>query len=579
MNKFTFILISAMVASSASAAPVVAKANAGVKSGNPIPYKAAHLKLAPPTGDEEIIYDAPEGKTTYYSRTCYGLREMFGMVQTVLDEGGVVTLVEAEDGTLWMHNSISQFLAPGWVKVDRNENTLTISGPQKVYEEYDWDTDEMLPYFISAVEVERFEDEDGTPMVRYTPTEDGVFSFTVNPETGTIKESGDGSMVLGILSWNEEDGYYWVGYGDQYIVNSLPKDEPVTLPETAIVQKDWAMEYYTTDFYGEESHHARLVDIAIDGDDYYVKGIYQQIPDVWVKGTVADNEVTFPNGQYLGIDMENLKFAYLAAGQVYGDAEEEDQFAMIDEEGLTFAIEKDGTLSGMTNILITPIAGTNTENASFIDYYEAPVIRFQDPATFTNPADPFDLQIENWYPQVSLGCNMPNTDKNGNVLNVDNLYYSIYVNQELYTFEPEVFDYVFEEPTTEIPYLFTDYYNFFIYDTWRAVYVFSTDANPFVFNPGEEDNTLYNLGAQMVYYPEGKDVNPDNVLRSDIILVGEPVPGPGVGVENLFESKSVASEEFIDLQGRAVANPSAGIYLKRVTFTDGTVSTRKVAVK
>ncbi|MDE5983420.1 MAG: hypothetical protein K2G92_09985, partial [Duncaniella sp.] len=45
------------------------------------------------------------------------------------------------------------------------------------------------------------------------------------------------------------------------------------------------------------------------------------------------------------------------------------------------------------------------------------------------------------------------------------------------------------------------------------------------------------------------------------------------------ELSPVVSEQYFDLSGRTVVNPSTGLYIRRVTRADGTVSASKVVVK
>ena len=50
-------------------------------------------------------------------------------------------------------------------------------------------------------------------------------------------------------------------------------------------------------------------------------------------------------------------------------------------------------------------------------------------------------------------------------------------------------------------------------------------------------------------------------------------------VAAIGEGKKVADVKYYDLSGRQVASPAAGIFVKRVTFDDGSVATVKKAVR
>lgn len=79
-------------------------------------------------------------------------------------------------------------------------------------------------------------------------------------------------------------------------------DELVTLPETAVVETDWAIDaiYY----YGENNTpyvNDNDISVAFDGNDVYFKGLVYTCPNAWIKGTILSNNVaSFPSGQFCG---------------------------------------------------------------------------------------------------------------------------------------------------------------------------------------------------------------------------------------------------------------------------------------
>ena len=79
-------------------------------------------------------------------------------------------------------------------------------------------------------------------------------------------------------------------------------DELVTLPETAVVETDWAIDaiYY----YGENNTpyvNDNPISVAFDGNDVYFKGVVYTCPNAWIKGTILSNNVaSFPSGQFCG---------------------------------------------------------------------------------------------------------------------------------------------------------------------------------------------------------------------------------------------------------------------------------------
>lgn len=75
-----------------------------------------------------------------------------------------------------------------------------------------------------------------------------------------------------------------------------------------------------------------------------------------------------------------------------------------------------------------------------------------------------------------------------------------------------------------------------------------------------------NLGVQTIYKDGDKEI------RSEIMWVPDYTD-----VESAISAKTVTGEAFYDLQGRRVANPGRGFYIRRATMSDGTVVNSKIA--
>ena len=81
-------------------------------------------------------------------------------------------------------------------------------------------------------------------------------------------------------------------------VVSPSKPEPITPPE-GLVTETWygrgAIMYN-----GSQSRYVSTVTLGFDGSDVYVKGIFQDFPEAWIKGTIEDGVATFRSPQYIG---------------------------------------------------------------------------------------------------------------------------------------------------------------------------------------------------------------------------------------------------------------------------------------
>lgn len=528
-------------------------------------------QLPLPSGDQTIIDEQPEGELTLYSRTCRAYRYFYGEIEQIIEEGSVVKYVEQEDGTVWLHNMISMFLAPGWIKAEKDGDKLTIQGPQLVYEEMDYEHYEetgeevILKYYISPVDIIEFEDENGNRYVRYQPSEDGVFTFDI--KDGMLKESGDGSTILGIITYSEKNGYFWVYYGDNYIVMTVPEANDVVVPATAEITTSLQMSFYNQ----QDQLRSARVDVAVDGDDYYIKGIYPSLPEVWVKGKRDGKHVCFPNFQMIGADLVYNYFIYLGGGQL--DDMDDDEYyddAVLDPEGFVLYVEEDGTLSAENYLIFVTSADTNMENANYLEFFSDIEIREVGEGS-GRPTDPDEIFLGGMDGIPSIECNIPAFDDKGVMLETENMYFSVFVNNEIIVFTPEVYPDLpmfmgIDEPTTEIPYDCGNYgYDFFQEESWHTVFLVEYEMSQ-----------IYNIGVQSIYYPEGKDVNPENVYKSDIVFVGNEEDPNSVDEIN---ANQISEVKFFDMQGRRIMNPTKGLFIKSVKYADGSVKTSKVNLR
>lgn len=91
------------------------------------------------------------------------------------------------------------------------------------------------------------------------------------------------------------------------IMRSTPKtikadDVLVTLPETAVVEDDWAIDalYYYFEDGTPPFLNDNPISVAFDGVDVYFKGVVYTCPNAWIKGKMLNNVASFASGQYCG---------------------------------------------------------------------------------------------------------------------------------------------------------------------------------------------------------------------------------------------------------------------------------------
>ena len=182
------------------------------------------------------------------------------------------------------------------------------------------------------------------------------------------------------------------------------------------------------------------------------------------------------------------------------------------------------------------------------------------------PKDPYNLlyvSAMDVFGYNAYRAVIPAVSTEGNLLDSNDLYYVVYIDGEPWTFDPQEYD--IESPIEEVP------WNLDTNNLWYAVEVGMRAMHcGKIFVEGFDT-----FGVQSVYKHEGVETR-SNILTLDV-ATGEFVDPSAV--EAVAYDKKVSDVKYFDLSGREVANPAAGIFVKRVTFEDGTVSTVKTAVR
>lgn len=193
-------------------------------------------------------------------------------------------------------------------------------------------------------------------------TADGTYVLTIHAADFTNKKTGEAIA--------EEDLVYTFTIGEG---GDQPGDEPgvepgddelVTPPATA-EQKDYLFEannkYYTSTTYN------RAAKVAVDGNDVYFQGLSSQMPEAWVKGTMADGNVTVAGKQLLG--------TYVEDNTAYGGEKKEfDLYFSPEGENVVFAYnaEEDAYTTAAYGIDVTTDAMGKNEDYINVKIYTEP---------------------------------------------------------------------------------------------------------------------------------------------------------------------------------------------------------------
>ncbi len=215
-----------------------------------------------------------------------------------------VTKVGFDGSDVYMFFTLGESLPSAWVK-GTLEDGVVVFEPQFIgYDEAN------NKYFLAGYE------EDNNTLLPFEMIYDearGTFELD-----GLITINADGIMF-------SMDGLY--AYLSSMYIGTRP--EVVTPPEGLVtVEKDCEGFIYTD----EEEEFTGPVVVGIDGTDVYFQNLIPEVPDGWVKGTLTDNIVTIPCGQYVGVHAEYGTSVYVVGDDPYADEEDYDEEYDGDEE-------------------------------------------------------------------------------------------------------------------------------------------------------------------------------------------------------------------------------------------------------
>ena len=514
-------------------------------------------KLVPNNADgqdpTDIISQAPEGETKYYNESYegwvfwgqeYGLQYMSGTTTN--------KIVWCSNGEVYIQNPVANYSTGTFAKGTYADGKITVELPQCIGSYYDTDGNMKDMYLNKLEEVE----QDGEKYYMICYPEDNYLEYDVD-DAGNVKlnlgNSADYDVttgnnpkyLVGVTYSNEPHALQvWSGYGDTFETwNIIDNGEPVTPPADAVMQ-EWAFETL-----GKKS----IVQVAVDGNDIYVDGFTSYMKGYWFKGTMEDGKITFPTNQYMGKN-EWDQFYYFMAARIFVDETSEwNQYEPIDKVTLVYNPET-GMYTAQEDE--TFIVSMSNEYISATAIAENPSMWQQTPEMFK--AKPLNPSLTNCLnnPGIStLEWDIPNENEKGAILSGNKMYYNLYVDGELYTFTPEEYP-LFTEPTTDVPYEASNYYDIYVYNTSHTIYVKKDIAETVALQSFyvDEDGTKY-----------ASDLVTENVLDT--------------GIGKVEGGKQAVSTEYFNLSGVKTTRPAAGMYIMKTKYNDGTSSVKKVLVK
>ncbi len=509
------------------------------------------INKAPGLTIDDAIHTAPEGKVTQLSRSGEAYYSTWSGYKMGSFTGLASEIVECENGDFYLKNPISLLTTNLYIKGRKEGNKLVFDLPQVAYLEPYYGN--IYPYKLTNM-VYCEADKDFYPVDSEIakqlnlPEVENTFVIDILEDGSYNYSAPDGGNVFAGLVDVESDK--WSGYGEIESTWETMDVEKVTVPtdlkiaETIVTNKS------------TEPHYAN---IGFNGNDVYVQGLFSAMPKAWMKGTRNGDAITFASSQYLGVEPVNNAHVFFVAA-TYNTSKDPQSEKDITEikyaEDITFSYDKDNdcykALDGQTATL-----SGYADRVAYLEYLREPEMMMIPADMSYNPAKPeillYDYSAE--WGDLKLNFKLPAQNKQGIPLDKRNIYFSFFVDGEVFTFTPEEYS-SFKEPQSLFP------YDIFV--------------NDLMLLPGENMYEAWfyfgekPIGIQSYYYKDGKKIGESEIAVAQSSGI-EDVTADG--------NKTVHATEYYTVTGQRIDKPSTGIFIKVIRYNDGSIKTSKTTVK
>ena len=478
-----------------------------------------------------IIIDQPEGKLYDEVYNHFFLASsLFGSYMGQ-NPGAIGEVVEGTDGCLYIHNIISSLQTDEgyWVKAEK------VSGDQYViHEQPIWEEDYYGTIYTHSIMKLNMDAEGNLAL----PDNTDIYITWKDGKLETTEEF-NGDNFTSIISAIDDSGY-WCGSAVWDVHMTPQTDTAITeLPEDAQVIP-MVMKY--TNEEGEMA--ATKVMAAFAGADVFVQ-LNSELG--WAKGSLQDGKAVFYSGQFLGKDYGNNIQSYFLVADLDFNVLEKAEF------------DVDLTSNTFTAGNIVALINAGKETVYYAEAFESPVIfmYIDNPGT---PQKPEITEVSDYTPYPTygegygyIGFSGSYFDANGNFLDYDQLYYKVYIDDKVYTFQPEIYSNDMEEPTQLVPFMYNGY-DFVAQESSHYVYTYLQPVKnvgvQLVFTGGgethESEIAWYEMDNYLVTGEEGviahvEDGAPNKKLNDGEIALNL---GFAMGKESGFGTASISDETY-----------------------------------
>ena len=231
--------------------------------------------------DEHGIITAPaEGELKYYTRTGYSYYYNSGWKVTT--QSGHAVLIECEDGTVYFKDPIARIANDTYIKGTKSGNTITFPAGQPIV---------YVANYNATIDVKWGSYVSGSGFAPNAEQADIV--FTIDGNTLTLQGTSSTDYVVIAGFWSDDNS---MQSGDAETVLTFDSEYAPASTDPIVAPAGLVTETWNTKIDGVVS----TATIGFDNNDVYVKGLFADYPDAWIKGTIDGTTVTFAKLQFVG---------------------------------------------------------------------------------------------------------------------------------------------------------------------------------------------------------------------------------------------------------------------------------------
>ncbi len=509
-------------------------------------FNRPSMKKAPAkVGTPEDVITSVEGELQNVSISGSGYMVFFGSLYYYENEISSSHVVYGDNNEVYIYNILPIGQTDSYVKGVKDGDKVVVDLPQTLV----WNAENDFGWNLAIYDM--LDTEEGS---WYFLSDDSSITFSV-AEDGTLTSEGLSEEKILALGYSYDDS--WSGYGVWDLTIAPFNDEVVTVPSDFEVSKNfWLI---------PQDGYAQFVNFAQGGDEVYLQGVSSLMPEAWIKASVEYGEdytatLSIAQNQYLGV--YSSYYMYTKCAKLVEDEYGNEDYELLPDDymyELVWDFEEETMVAKDPEVVLL----INVSNKRADPLESLSNITFEHQYSFDGtPENPTGLEFADYLAEegyLQFFFNVPAVSTEGDYLLTDDLYYVVYVDGEEWTLDAD--EYEIPETLEEIPWSLNEYWICWGWDSNIA-----REVDFFV-------EGITTLGVQSVYRYNGEET------RSEIVTIDLEEGNDPSAVAAINAGKKITDVKYYDLSGRQVAEPAAGIFVKRVTFEDGTVATFKKAAR